>query len=65
MSVRKDRAGRFSEENALSPVVYGSVTGPEANPTGAFYRLENGKTFELTSQECRLVNPRWAIPTAA
>lgn len=60
------RAAKFIEANKGSPVVYGSVTGPEEKPTGCFYRLGDGQTFDLTSAELGLVGrPRWAIPAVA
>lgn len=54
------RASRnFSNANAASPVVYGSVLdGPLG---GCFYRLADGKTFTLTAHDCRQVEPRWAF----
>jgi hypothetical protein len=52
---------RFITANARSPVVYGSVTGPEGAPDGCLYRLRDGATFTLTSAECRAVEPRWAF----
>jgi hypothetical protein len=57
------KAAKFLEANRESAVVYGSVTGPEGNPTGCFYRLVDGRTFELTSAELRAMPapPRWAI----
>lgn len=54
---------RFKEANKISPVVYGSAIGNGGQ--GAFYRLADGKTFELTAEECRLIQPRWAFETAA
>jgi hypothetical protein len=60
------RAHRFVEANKQSPVVYGSVTGPEGAPTGCYYRLADGKTFELTSAELgSMPAPRWALDELA
>jgi ABC-type uncharacterized transport system substrate-binding protein len=58
----------FVAENKKSPVVYGAAThipgeaeAPE-NVTGCRYTLENGRTFTLTSAECRTVKPKWKLP---
>jgi hypothetical protein len=61
------RLAKFIEANRESPVVYGSVTGPEGSPTGCFYRLADDRTFELTSAELRLLpeRPRWAVDELA
>lgn len=54
-------AARFLEANKRSPVVYGSVLDPHRGGRGCFYRLEDGKTFTLTAEDCRTVGfPRWA-----
>lgn len=52
----------FMRANEKSPVVYGSVTGPERDPTGVFYRLENDNTYELSRDDSRSLPcvPRWA-----
>lgn len=60
------KAAKFLEANKRSPVVYGSVTGPDGAPTGCYYRLADGKTFELTSAELRsMPPPRWALEEIA
>jgi hypothetical protein len=61
------RAAKFIEANRQSPVVYGSVTGPEGAPTGCYYRLADNRAFELTSAELRLLPepPRWALDEIA
>lgn len=62
------RARSFVRANADSPVVYGSVIGGDKGPgfvTGCYYRLENGKTFTLTTADCRRVKPRWLHEIAA
>lgn len=57
------KAYRFIEANKISPVVYGAAIGTGGQ--GAIYRLADNKTFTLTAEECRLVEPRWAFETAA
>lgn len=47
----------FRAANVKSPVVQGSVLGPNG---GATYTLKNGKSFTLTAAECRAVGLiRW------
>jgi hypothetical protein len=59
-------ANRFLEANKRSPVVYGSVLDVPRGGRGCFYRLEDGKTFELTADDCRAVGfPRWAFELEA
>ena len=53
------RARSFLDANAQSPVVYGSVKGDGGD--GCFYRLADGRTFDLSLLDCRYVGiPRWA-----
>jgi hypothetical protein len=60
------KSALFTEANALSPVVYASVTFDYAEePCGCFYRLEDGKTFELNARECQAIEPRWRHLVAA
>lgn len=56
------RARNFMRANKESAVVYGSVIDVAGTTgRGCYYRLENGKTFRLTRNDCRAVgHPRWA-----
>jgi hypothetical protein len=60
------KAKRFLEANAESPVVYGSVLGGDKGQDhvkGVFYRLANGLTFTLTCADAKTLpgTPRWAL----
>lgn len=63
-----DKAAEFREANQQSPVVYGAAThipGEREAPesvTGCRYTLENGRTFTLSSEQCRQVTPIWKLP---
>ena len=48
-----DTAEQFMAANKLSPVVYGAILDQETG--GAHYRLDNGKSFTLSCEECRKV----------
>lgn len=56
-------AQAFIDANAKSAVVSGYVIEPNPNKPsrGACYRLENGKTFRLSAEECGMVKPRWGF----
>lgn len=52
-------AREFMAENAKSLVIEGRVN---VRVGGAVYILENGKTFDLTSEDCRsMPYPKWKI----
>lgn len=52
------KARAFVEANKKSPVVYGSVIGRGGQ--GAYYRLEDGSTFELGQLDCVVAGaPLW------
>lgn len=57
------KAKRFIAANRESAIVYGSVIGGDRGPEhveGCFYRLQNGRTFKLTVEDCRAIaGPRW------
>jgi hypothetical protein len=59
-------AAAFLAANKESPVVSGAVTHKGAerpeNVTGSVYELDDGRTFTLTTEECRSMPvPRWKI----
>lgn len=52
------KAREFREANRRSPVVYGSAIGDGGR--GAYYRLEDGKTFRLGKADCAAAGmPLW------
>ena len=57
---------RFVIANNASPVVFGALTQPDPRqpPRGARYRLQDGKSFKLTADECRALPegyPKWLL----
>lgn len=54
-------AAAFLTANARHPVVAGQVRGQGGQ--GAFYRLSNGREYDLTANECEVVAPiKWKVP---
>lgn len=61
--VLTENVQNFVKANKRSAVVEGWAH--EENPTkpskGASYRLESGKLFSFTSEECHTFTPRWKL----
>lgn len=58
-----DKAQEFIEANRASPIVYGSVR----STGGAYYTLDNGRSFVLSRDDCERISfrvgmPRWKLP---
>ena len=60
----------FMEANDLSPVVEGwaHFPNPSENKGGGGYRLDDGRIFNLTAEDCRSLTkqyPRWLFRRAS
>ena len=53
------KAKEFMKENAIHPVVSGSIVG--SGGQGGFYTLANHKTFRLSREDCLALDPEYPI----
>lgn len=63
-----DNVQAFIAANDRSPVIEGwaNESDPRNPAKGGTYRLQSGKTFSLSVEECRALPngyPKWKLPT--